>query len=71
VDARLDLRDIAICSVDPPGCTDIDDALHWKALDDGNYEVNAFDIGSFFNGGGRGRGVASILATSPGSLGTE
>ena len=25
---RLDLRDYVICSVDPPGCKDIDDALH-------------------------------------------
>ena len=25
---RLDLRDLPICSVDPPSCTDIDDALH-------------------------------------------
>jgi exosome complex exonuclease DIS3/RRP44 len=25
--------------VDPPGCTDIDDALHCKELENGNYEV--------------------------------
>lgn len=25
---REDLRDRVICSVDPPGCMDIDDALH-------------------------------------------
>ena len=25
---RTDLRHIAVCSVDPPGCKDIDDALH-------------------------------------------
>eukprot|EP00854_Cymbomonas_tetramitiformis_P002795 gene2795-3587_t len=25
---RADLRHILVCSVDPPGCTDIDDALH-------------------------------------------
>ncbi|KAJ8727450.1 hypothetical protein PYW07_001569 [Mythimna separata] len=29
---RVDLRSECICSVDPPGCTDIDDALHAKAL---------------------------------------
>ena len=36
---RKDLRHIPICSVDPPGCTDIDDALHYRELDNGNYEV--------------------------------
>lgn len=25
---RKDLRDKLICSIDPPGCVDIDDALH-------------------------------------------
>ncbi|CAK1598616.1 unnamed protein product [Parnassius mnemosyne] len=29
---RVDLRGLCICSVDPPGCTDIDDALHARAL---------------------------------------
>uniref|UniRef100_A0A2M4CSQ7 Protein DIS3 homolog n=1 Tax=Anopheles darlingi TaxID=43151 RepID=A0A2M4CSQ7_ANODA len=36
---RVDLRDITICSVDPPGCTDIDDALHARRLPNGNIEV--------------------------------
>ena len=36
---REDLRDYDIASVDPPGCTDIDDALHSRKLDNGNYEV--------------------------------
>ena len=27
---RLDLRAVCTFSVDPPGCTDIDDALHWR-----------------------------------------
>lgn len=31
---RQDLRDIVVCSVDPPGCTDIDDALHCRPLAD-------------------------------------
>ncbi|CAH2991712.1 unnamed protein product [Chilo suppressalis] len=30
---RVDLRSICICSVDPPGCTDIDDALHARPID--------------------------------------
>ncbi|XP_026737585.1 exosome complex exonuclease RRP44 [Trichoplusia ni] len=29
---RVDLRSECICSVDPPGCTDIDDALHAKPI---------------------------------------
>lgn len=36
---RVDLRDKLICSIDPPGCVDIDDALHCKILPNGNYEV--------------------------------
>lgn len=36
---RRDLRDKLICSIDPPGCVDIDDALHAKKLPNGNWEV--------------------------------
>ena len=36
---RWDLRHIEVCSVDPPGCKDIDDALHCSVLPNGNYEV--------------------------------
>jgi exosome complex exonuclease DIS3/RRP44 len=36
---RLDLRNVRIMSVDPPNCTDIDDALHCRALPNGNFEV--------------------------------
>ncbi|TQB68454.1 exosome catalytic subunit dis3 [Monascus purpureus] len=36
---RRDLRDILICSIDPPGCQDIDDALHARPLPNGNFEV--------------------------------
>ncbi|KAF0421110.1 exosome complex exonuclease RRP44-like protein [Gigaspora margarita] len=36
---RADLRHLNICSIDPPGCTDIDDALHVRPLPNGNYEV--------------------------------
>lgn len=39
ISKRLDLRDLFVCSVDPPGCTDIDDALHFRELDNGNVEV--------------------------------
>lgn len=37
---REDLRHLTVCSVDPPGCTDIDDALHCRKLDNGNLEVH-------------------------------
>ncbi|WFD41935.1 exosome catalytic subunit dis3 [Malassezia psittaci] len=36
---REDLRDEQICSIDPPGCQDIDDALHAKQLPNGNIQV--------------------------------
>ncbi|KAE8701285.1 Ribonuclease II family protein isoform 2 [Hibiscus syriacus] len=36
---RLDLRSFRVFSVDPPGCKDIDDALHCTALPNGDYEV--------------------------------
>eukprot|EP00898_Chlorokybus_atmophyticus_P008814 jgi/Chlat1/8934/Chrsp94S08251 len=36
---RKDLRDILVFSVDPPGCKDIDDALHLQLLPGGNYSV--------------------------------
>ena len=36
---RLDLRGLNIWSIDPPGCKDIDDALHCLILPNGNYQV--------------------------------
>lgn len=36
---RKDLRDLLICSIDPVGCQDIDDALHASLLPNGNYQV--------------------------------
>lgn len=36
---REDLRDLNICSIDPPGCQDIDDALHARRLPNGNIEA--------------------------------
>lgn len=36
---RIDLRDKLVCSIDPPNCVDIDDALHAKVLPNGNFEV--------------------------------
>lgn len=36
-----DLRHLPVCSVDPPGCKDIDDALHVRPLPNGRLEVRA------------------------------
>lgn len=36
---REDLRHLPILSIDPPGCKDIDDALHCVVLPNGNYQV--------------------------------
>lgn len=36
---REDLRGLLICSIDPVGCQDIDDALHARPLPNGNFEV--------------------------------
>lgn len=41
---REDLRHLVVCSVDPPGCTDIDDALHCRELENGNLEVHILYI---------------------------
>lgn len=42
---REDLRHLCVCSVDPPGCTDIDDALHCRDLENGNLEVSSHKFG--------------------------
>ncbi|XP_030756303.1 exosome complex exonuclease RRP44 [Sitophilus oryzae] len=49
---RVDLRSIDICSVDPPGCTDIDDALHCRPVD-GKLEVGVHiaDVSHFIRPG--------------------
>lgn len=36
---RKDLRELVVCSIDPPNCQDIDDALHARPLPNGNFEV--------------------------------
>ncbi|XP_078258402.1 exosome complex exonuclease RRP44 isoform X2 [Rhinoraja longicauda] len=50
---RMDLRHLHICSVDPPGCTDIDDALHCRELENGNMEVGVHiaDVSHFIRPG--------------------
>jgi exosome complex exonuclease DIS3/RRP44 len=39
IENRVDLRHLPIVSIDPPGCKDIDDALHWQQLPNGNIQV--------------------------------
>ena len=50
---RVDLREYDIASVDPPGCTDIDDALHCKKMENGNFEVGVHiaDVSHFIKPG--------------------
>ncbi|XP_055551816.1 exosome complex exonuclease RRP44 [Wyeomyia smithii] len=63
---RVDLRDITICSVDPPGCTDIDDALHARRLDNGNIEVGVHiaDVTHFIKPGTALDKEAGLRATT-------
>ncbi|KAF9073535.1 RNB-domain-containing protein [Rhodocollybia butyracea] len=46
---REDLRDVIVCSIDPPNCQDIDDALHARLLPNGNIEagVHIADVSHF------------------------
>ncbi|XP_018332640.1 exosome complex exonuclease RRP44 [Agrilus planipennis] len=50
---RTDLRHLDICSVDPPGCTDIDDALHCREIEGGMLEVGVHiaDVSHFIRPG--------------------
>lgn len=46
---RRDLRDLLVCSIDPVGCQDIDDALHSRPLSNGNFEIGVHiaDVSNF------------------------
>ena len=50
---RMDLRSKPVCSIDPPGCKDIDDALHAIVLSNGNYElgVHIADVSHYVKSG--------------------
>ena len=50
---RIDLRHVRTCSVDPPGCRDIDDALSCEDLGDGTFRVGVHiaDVSSFVRPG--------------------
>ena len=63
---RKDLRDLLICSIDPVGCQDIDDALHAKPLPNGNYEVGVHiaDVSHFVKPNNAMDTEASIRGTT-------
>ncbi|XP_034175685.2 exosome complex exonuclease RRP44-like protein Dis3 [Osmia lignaria lignaria] len=63
---REDLRHLDICSVDPPGCTDIDDALHCRELPNGNLEVGVHiaDVTHFIRPGTALDKEAALRATT-------
>ena len=50
---RMDLRGKPVCSIDPPGCKDIDDALHAEIMPNGNYElgVHIADVSHYVKAG--------------------
>ena len=63
---RRDLRGLNICSIDPIGCQDIDDALHAQQLPNGNYEVGVHiaDVSHFVKPNNAMDAEASIRGTS-------
>ncbi|EEU48442.1 uncharacterized protein NECHADRAFT_65498 [Fusarium vanettenii 77-13-4] len=63
---REDLRGLLICSIDPPGCQDIDDALHARKLPNGNFEVGVHiaDVSHFVKPANAMDTEASIRGTT-------
>ncbi|KIN01858.1 hypothetical protein OIDMADRAFT_161450 [Oidiodendron maius Zn] len=63
---RRDLRGLQICSIDPVGCQDIDDALHARPLPNGNYEVGVHiaDVSHFVKPNNAMDTEASIRGTT-------
>jgi RNB domain len=63
---RADLRATCVCSVDPPGCKDIDDALHARSLPNGNLEVGVHiaDVTHFVHAGSAMDAEASRRSTT-------
>jgi exosome complex exonuclease DIS3/RRP44 len=43
--AREDLRHLDVCSVDPPGCVDIDDALHCRVISEAGKRPVVYEAG--------------------------
>ena len=63
---RKDFRELPVCSVDPPGCKDIDDALHIRKLPNGHLElgVHIADVTHFVQPGSAMDVEASARATT-------
>jgi exosome complex exonuclease DIS3/RRP44 len=63
---RRDLRELQICSIDPPNCQDIDDALHARLLPNGNFEVGVHiaDVSHFVKPNNAMDAEASIRGTT-------
>jgi len=63
---RADLRHLLICSIDPVGCQDIDDALHARPLENGNFEVGVHiaDVSHFVKPANAMDTEASIRGTT-------
>ncbi|KAL2020900.1 hypothetical protein VTK56DRAFT_7891 [Thermocarpiscus australiensis] len=63
---REDLRGLLICSIDPIGCQDIDDALHSRPLPNGNFEVGVHiaDVSHFVRPNNAMDTEASIRGTT-------
>lgn len=63
---REDLRGLLICSIDPVGCQDIDDALHARKLPNGNVEVGVHiaDVSHFVKPANAMDTEASIRGTT-------
>ncbi|KAJ3388848.1 hypothetical protein HDU92_001336, partial [Lobulomyces angularis] len=53
VSSRLDLRNLTIFTIDPSSAKDLDDAVHFRHLSDGNYEVGVHiaDVSYFIEPG--------------------
>lgn len=63
---RRDLRNLLVCSIDPIGCQDIDDALHARPLPNGNFEVGVHiaDVSHFVKPNNAMDAEASIRGTT-------
>ena len=63
---RKDLRELLVCSIDPVGCQDIDDALHARSLPNGNFEVGVHiaDVSHFVKPNNAMDAEASIRGTT-------
>eukprot|EP00041_Stephanoeca_diplocostata_P030077 m.901067 g.901067 ORF g.901067 m.901067 type:complete len:183 (-) comp23686_c1_seq18:1717-2265(-) len=64
--SRRDLREEQICSIDPLTARDLDDALHFTALENGDFEIGVHiaDVSYFMKPGTKLDEIASRRATS-------